>query len=487
MNDGYALLIGVNDYRTYDPTGAVDLPGSLNDVRTWWNLCRDLGFPSQNIRVLTSPALTSIDLQGAYTGPATQAEILRGVAWLAQQLGVDPNAVGVLTFSGHGDQIGADLVICPADITPSGANLTNAVRLADLQTIVNEYNAAPNLTVSLDCCHSRIEDASGRPPLALRGHGARASSSASVPSISDRMFFAAQVGQPAYQGEFIDGWHGAFTWAFMTTSDQWTIAPEAGHDVVTISYAQMQSRTQALLNALSFGQTPMLSCPPAKQGFPLFGAAPGFTSVNPDGPRIQTQVDPSEFVLTLNWRQNGVIVSGNLAQLVAVGNNIVMLPDGTQLSQDSEYWWVNESVAANLGTAVSINITTTPFQPPPTVNNYTPPTWANQAFYVDEFPGWSRKPPLIGFAGGQSYVFFEGQTPDPGGSGANVNFWVQVAFSTATNPGALMGLAWIVQVSSDPGRSWAISLPSSISTSNGPPRFGTWYGIVQETLNPFTG
>ena len=54
--------------------------------------------------MLTSPALTSVDLRGAYTGAATHDEILKGVKWLAEKLGEDKAAVGLLTYSGHGDQ-----------------------------------------------------------------------------------------------------------------------------------------------------------------------------------------------------------------------------------------------------------------------------------------------------------------------------------------------------------------------------------------------
>ena len=48
INDGYAVLIGVDDYSAFDasralPAGTSGLAGSLNDVRVWWKQCRLLG------------------------------------------------------------------------------------------------------------------------------------------------------------------------------------------------------------------------------------------------------------------------------------------------------------------------------------------------------------------------------------------------------------------------------------------------------------
>src|ERR1700722_14337902 len=56
-NDGYALLIGVDDYGTFDDArrkapGTSDLGGSRNDVRAFWGLCRPLGVKPVNNRAL---------------------------------------------------------------------------------------------------------------------------------------------------------------------------------------------------------------------------------------------------------------------------------------------------------------------------------------------------------------------------------------------------------------------------------------------------
>ncbi|XXX72556.1 hypothetical protein WMF30_33395 [Sorangium sp. So ce134] len=59
---GRALLIGVEDYRAYDPAGHKNLPAGRNDVLAYWKVCRRLGYKPENIVVLTSPALEEHDL-----------------------------------------------------------------------------------------------------------------------------------------------------------------------------------------------------------------------------------------------------------------------------------------------------------------------------------------------------------------------------------------------------------------------------------------
>src|ERR1700712_1745531 len=69
-NEGYALLIGVDDYSAFDVSrdqtiGTHDLKGSRNDVRAFWKLCRLIGMKPANIRVLASPPIYYRELEGA--------------------------------------------------------------------------------------------------------------------------------------------------------------------------------------------------------------------------------------------------------------------------------------------------------------------------------------------------------------------------------------------------------------------------------------
>src|SRR5262249_24245822 len=108
VTDGYAVLIGVDDYSVYDasvsnPKGSSSLSRSRNDVRAFFRLCRQLGFAAENIRVLTSPKLRANELDG---GPlpenvfeANGAQIEAAPEWLSSKLVGRTAPIGLLTFS----------------------------------------------------------------------------------------------------------------------------------------------------------------------------------------------------------------------------------------------------------------------------------------------------------------------------------------------------------------------------------------------------
>src|SRR5580700_3439463 len=106
INDGYAVLIGVDDYSAFDasralPRGTSSLAGSVNDVRVWWKQCRLLGLTPAQIRVVTSPPIAYTELEGARSenvAPATEAEIRSTLGWLAEKLGQPSQPSGLLTF-----------------------------------------------------------------------------------------------------------------------------------------------------------------------------------------------------------------------------------------------------------------------------------------------------------------------------------------------------------------------------------------------------
>ena len=69
-NDGYALLIGIDDYSTYDKSrpqavGTSNLDGSRNDAKVFWRFCRLIGMkPGQGrsgelVHSQTSPIICS--------------------------------------------------------------------------------------------------------------------------------------------------------------------------------------------------------------------------------------------------------------------------------------------------------------------------------------------------------------------------------------------------------------------------------------------
>ena len=107
-------------------------------------------------------------------------------------------------------------------------------------------------------------------------------------------FYGARAGTSAFQSMFAGGrWQGALTWAFMTAREQWVFGSQGGHQVLSLSYAEMQRRIQLLLDALTFDQTVGLYTPPEKgeAAWPVFGTGPGWVDPTPDQSKFQIQVD----------------------------------------------------------------------------------------------------------------------------------------------------------------------------------------------------
>jgi hypothetical protein len=151
----HAVLIGVDDYSTYDPTNTHNLLGCVNDVRAFWDVCVTSGFAPENIHVLTKPAMDPTEVGGlaANFKEATRENILAEQKVLVDLLAADPRAVGVLVYSGHGawiDNASEDsAIICPSDFAIDLARPVNDIPVHNLWK-----GGGSNLTVILDCCHS---------------------------------------------------------------------------------------------------------------------------------------------------------------------------------------------------------------------------------------------------------------------------------------------------------------------------------------------
>ena len=100
----HAVLIGVDDYSTYDATNTHNLLGCVNDVRAFWDVCVTSGFAPENIHVLTHPAIDPAELGGVAANfkAATRDNILAEQKALVELLAADARAVGMLVYSGHG-------------------------------------------------------------------------------------------------------------------------------------------------------------------------------------------------------------------------------------------------------------------------------------------------------------------------------------------------------------------------------------------------
>lgn len=358
-NDGYALLIGVDDYSTFDRSrgqeaGTSDLLGSRNDVRNFWKLCRLLGMKAENIRVLTSPPIPCEELEGASpasVGPATAAAIVAEVEWLATMLAQPARPTGLMTYSGHGDLTATQgLVLCPSDLGyRSEAALENAVSFGALNAVLDRHGAGDRLTVVLDTCHSGGAVAEGeravrigRPLSLLQRAADDAASAAPVEEINARVLAAAGRDQVAYQSLFDGAYRGVFSWAVSAAMAQWKVSPEGGGARLDVSYGKLVETTQRLVAALWFDQRPELRGPAELAAVPVFGLAGGATSERPNGRFLTQQIDPAN---------RGYLIYTIAQGGVQIGVVLVTHTAGGGYDANREYWYMTSNMS--MGAAVA--------------------------------------------------------------------------------------------------------------------------------------
>ena len=392
QNEGYALLIGVDDYSTYDasagrPKGTSDLLGSRNDVLAFFRTCRDLDIPASQIRVLTSPKLDLALLPGVpaeNVGVATEEAILDGARWLAEALR-DGRGTGLLSFSGHGDKLDrGELAICPADTR--GPALAGAIRFEELRRLFASAGALEGLTCVIDACFAGAAlDPSApreRRALSLSGRAAAQPAAGGTLILGDRVIAAARPDQLAFQARFSGEHRGAFSWAVGATLDQWTSVKDEHGTRKNLSYGELVARAGRLLDTLSFAQEPVLAGPPsvADLAFLQRGASPLGTSAEPDAARRPLQIDPGFLVFRKVTLTLDMVPPMVLAEVFAIHTTTGSYTAG------NEYWNVNKDAVANLG-GESISIAYSDYStgtPSPTAfahaQSFVEPinlTWAN--------------------------------------------------------------------------------------------------------------
>jgi hypothetical protein len=383
-NDSYALLIGVDDYSTYDTSrseavGTSDLKGSRNDAKTFWRLCRLIGIQPAHIRVLTSPPVDLGDLPGATpenVGPATEAKILEMTGWLADRLGQPSKPTGILTWSGHGDWLaGKGLVLCPSDVTwapdESGKpGLAHTVSFGQLNKRLAPH--AENLTVVLDTCHSGTANggnaAKTGKPLGLTRRPIRSMPglwpTGSVPELQElvgRVLAASNRNQVAYQSMFDGQYRGVFSWALSAAIEQWRATQEGSNVCIDLSYGKLIETTERLISALWFDQTPQLFGPPGIADLAVLhqGLAghPDETATVPDGGFKTEQLDPG-FRDYLIYTVTDAMSGAQVAQV------LVTATAGGGYDADREYWYVTTNLS-NSGSYVVTGGTSQSWSNPP--------------------------------------------------------------------------------------------------------------------------
>jgi len=408
QNEPVALLIGVEEYRDYDPSGARDLRAGRNDVMAYWKVCRRLGYKPQNIWVLTTPKLhpswiyeAELDLDlvedpdrslenfneraetwcaknGVKLDTATKANIESHADGLSIGI-IDVREVngeikiqgspGFLVYSGHGARIGGQLALCPSDVK---SDLDGAITLADLKTRIlgddqpEGKELSRNLTVVLDCCFaaSRGQQKNSSQLLPTLGEAKKIDKNekAVVPMIElgSRVFCASGPDEQSYQAMLGGYWYSAFTWAFTVALEQWTIY-ESGSSQSnesnkhsTISHSELLFRTRMLLKALSFRQHPLLVGKVGLSNEPVFShydkRGTATSSVKPNAERPDVQLVPDyKYIINFNTDKEKQIPLAVIAVTYNENNDAI------------EKWYLHSANLAKIGNATSLLVNTQTF------------------------------------------------------------------------------------------------------------------------------
>lgn len=366
MNRNFALIIGVHDYRTYDPTGGSDVPGALHDARALTRECLAMGFSPERIRVLTSPPLPPGELGPVATGEATRAGIQEGLLWLAAALGDAAPTSGLLTFSGHGAQGTAGLpLLCPSDTT---ASLEEAIDAGALRQMAPP-EVRRRLTALLDCCNAQAGASAAQSLQArLRARASGARAPAEVEEVARaRVIAACRWDQESFSARFVGQQMGAFTWAITSAMGQWSAVVEDGVARLDGSYGDLVARARALLSALSFTQEATLSGPEGVAALPFLApktdAQRGETSRAPTARRGGRQLDGGQRDGYYNSYQVYLdTVAGQLVTLCWIyvtASSMGATPPtigGVAMAPGTEYWIFEGDALPQLSSARSIAI-----------------------------------------------------------------------------------------------------------------------------------
>ncbi|MFN8473875.1 MAG: caspase family protein [Anaerolineae bacterium] len=156
FDHGYALLIGVGTcaYTAWSLPVTVKDMGALRGVLADPTLC---AYPddADHLRLL-------------HDAGATRADILDGLAWLAERTAADPDATAIVYYSGHGlvDKASSCYYLIPHDVQPFDIP-GSALPTDDFHAALRKVNAR-RLLVVIDACHAEgMATAKDQPAFAL--------------------------------------------------------------------------------------------------------------------------------------------------------------------------------------------------------------------------------------------------------------------------------------------------------------------------------
>ncbi|MEM7249400.1 MAG: hypothetical protein AAF533_29080 [Acidobacteriota bacterium] len=356
MTEIHGLLIGIDDYSTYDestgqPAGTSDLAGGLNDVHGWWTLARSMGASPENLRVLTAPALSpeQRDALGRGAGDAqyrtaTRDEVLEGVKWLVHSLKGRPEARGLITYSGHGDVEAGELVLCPSNV--QGDPLEHALSFAELDELLHHLDVPGQVTLLLDTCHAGAGDRV-HGERRLRG-GGRLESATRLQS-PQVVLAACRTQETSAELQLVTGARGAFSWAVGSLLQRWA-SPDGEDFVFPIDNLELTRRAARLLDGMALHQTPELEGPLelASQAVFVGGEVPSSTPPSTKDRELSPGLSGYYRIYYVH-DDNGARV----AEILATGDSYRA---GDGYAANMEYWHVESG--AGFWSAQSIDLDT---------------------------------------------------------------------------------------------------------------------------------
>lgn len=149
----FALVIGIDDYINGEPGGRGDLGGCVNDANSIEQMLIERGFTKDKITKLLN-------------NQATREGILNALDKLVDDVSKNPDAIVVISYAGHGDQVtdqngdeedGLDETIVPADVAMNGQGDKTIADITDdeiEERFTKLAKSTRNITLIFDSCHS---------------------------------------------------------------------------------------------------------------------------------------------------------------------------------------------------------------------------------------------------------------------------------------------------------------------------------------------
>jgi hypothetical protein len=439
-DQAHALLIGVDDYTSFESSGQFDLKGSRNDVLLLASYCVEvLGLRPENIVALTWPQLTEQDfeqhvsMRGAVlgdavrkivVGEATEAEVTRRLASL---LDVSQRGTALLTFSGHGAATDEGPVLCLGDTAPGFTS--GVLPLKTLRDDIKNAYAGGRLIALLDCCHvaaSRHDPRLQRTSLPHAVAAEDVMKQGDLFEVSDHVLLAARPGMEAYQMRVGKLWHGALTFALVTAAERWKGEDQMSHG----SYKHVLKRARSTLKALGVPQKPELRVPAVVRAVikesPFLGVKPGLLVKKPDAVLLPAQLTP-DFRYTINAISKGGEV---LIAVIFATNDASVSVNNKSLPTNKESWYVAPDALTNLESADDVTITATKLDA-----SYDIDPKLSQTFTSAEVANWSQPIPL---PDGKNH-FFDSAPANP----QSVNpLWVVLTILSTSGIPSLAHVQW---------------------------------------------